>query len=84
MEMDEEIWITNKTDKKISVNVKEVYFYYGDTAFPNETIMENIGGRGYERRIIVEITKVEEGKKGAKDIRGELGGGNEDNRDKNS
>jgi len=62
--MDEEIWIINKTDKKITVDVKEVYFYYGDTALPNETIMEDIGGRGYERRIVVEITKVEEGRKG--------------------
>jgi len=62
--MDEEIWVINKTDKKITVSVKEVYFYYGDIALPNETIMEDIGGRGYERRIVVEITKVEEGKKG--------------------
>jgi len=62
--MDEEIWVINKTDKKITVSVKEVYFYYGDIALPNETIIEDIGGRGYERRIVVEITKVEEGKKG--------------------
>ena len=62
--MDEEIWIINKTDKKITANVKEIYFYYRNTALPNETIMEDIGGRGYERRIVVEITKVEEGKKG--------------------
>jgi len=62
--MEEEIWVINKTDKKITVDVKEVYFYYGDTAFPNEVIKEGIGGRGYERRIVVEITEVEEGKKG--------------------
>jgi len=62
--MEEEIWVINKTDKKITVSVKEIYFYYGDTALPNETIMEDIGGRGYERRIVVEITKVEEEKKG--------------------
>ena len=62
--MEEEIWVINKTDKKITVSIKEVHFYYGDTALPNETIIEDIGGRGYERRIVVEITKVEEGKKG--------------------
>ena len=62
--MDEEIWIINKTNKKITVSVKQVYFYYGDTALPNETIIEEISGRGYERRIVVEITKVEEEKKG--------------------
>jgi len=62
--MDEEIWVINKTDKKITVSVKEVYFYYGDIALPNETITEDLCGRGYERRIVVEITKVEEGKKG--------------------
>ena len=62
--MDEEIWVINKTDKRITVSIKEVYFYYGDIALPNETIIEDIGGRGYERRIVVEITKVEEGKKG--------------------
>ena len=62
--MEEEIWVINKTDKKITVSVKEVYFYYGDTALPNEILTEDIGGRGYERRIVVEITKVEEGKKG--------------------
>jgi len=61
--MEEEIWVINRTDKKITVSVKEVYFYYGDIALPNETIMEDIGGRGYERRIVVEITKVEEEKK---------------------
>jgi len=62
--MEEEIWVINKTDKKITVSIKEIYFYYGDTALPNEVIMEEIGGRGYERRIIVEITKVEEEEKG--------------------
>ena len=62
--MDEEIWVINKTNKKITVSVKEVYFYYGDIVFPNKTIMEDIGGRGYERRIVIEITKVEEEKKG--------------------
>jgi len=62
--MDEEIWIINKTNKKITVNVKEVYFYYGDTALPDETITEDIGGRGYERRIVVETTKVDKRKKG--------------------
>ena len=40
--MDEEIWIINKTDKKITVDVKEVYFYYGDTALPNENAERNI------------------------------------------
>ena len=62
--MDEEIWVINKTDKRITVSIKEVYFYYGDIALPNETIIEDIGGRGYERKIVVEITKVEEKKKG--------------------
>jgi len=62
--MDEEIWVVNKTDKKITVCVKEVYFYYGDTALPKEIITTDFGGRGYERRIVVEITKVEEEKKG--------------------
>lgn len=58
--MEEEIWIINKTNKKITVDVKEVYFYYGDTAYPNETLIEDIGARGYMRRIVVEITKVED------------------------
>ena len=62
--MEEEIWVINKTDKKITVSVKEVYIYYGDTSLPNEIITTDIGGRGYERRIVVEITKVEEEKEG--------------------
>jgi len=62
--MDEEIWVINKTDKKITVSVKEVYFYYGDTIGQSEEVTTYIGGRGYERRIVVEITKVEEEKKG--------------------
>jgi len=61
--MEEEIWVINKTDKKIKVSIKEIHFYYGDTAYPNEVIMEDIGRKGYERRIMVEITKVEDEEK---------------------
>ena len=61
--MEEEIWVINKTDKKIVVEVKEIYFHYRDVAYPNERLMEDIGRKGYERRIMVEITKVEEGEK---------------------
>ncbi len=39
--MDEEIWFTNKTDRR--VGVKEVFFYYADVALPKETITERIG-----------------------------------------
>jgi len=58
--MDEEIWVINKTERKLKVEVKEVFFYYGDIVFPNETITEDIGGRGYERRIVVEIYEEKE------------------------
>ena len=53
--MDEEIWIINKTERKLKIEVKEAFFYYGDIALPSETITEDIGGRGHERRIVVEI-----------------------------
>jgi len=64
IEMDEEIWVINKTDKKIKVSIKEIHFYYGDIAYQNEVVMEDIGRKGYERRIVVEITKVEDAKEG--------------------
>ena len=28
--MDEEVWVINETDKKIIVEVKEIYFHYRD------------------------------------------------------
>lgn len=62
--MDEEVWVINKTDKKIVVEVKEIYFHYRDVAYPNERLMEDIGGKGYERRIVVEIVAVEDAKEG--------------------
>ena len=62
--MDEEIWIINKTERKLKAEVKEVFFYYGDIALPNETLMERIGGNACERRIIVEIYEEREEKKG--------------------
>jgi len=43
VETDEEIWFTNKTDRKLRVGVKEVFFYYADVALPKETITERIG-----------------------------------------
>jgi len=64
MEMDEEIWVINRTERKLKVEIKEAFFYYGDIALPNETIAEDIGGRGYSRKIIVEIYEEKEEKKG--------------------
>ena len=58
--MDEEVWVINESDKKIIVGVKEIYFHHTDVAYPKETIMEDIGGIGYKRRILVEIKKVED------------------------
>jgi len=64
--MDEEIWVINKTERKLKVEIKEAFFYYGDILLPNETTTEDIGGRGYERRIIVEIYEEKEENKGEK------------------
>ena len=58
--MEEKVWVVNKTDKKIAVEVKEIIFYYKNVTYPNDTVMEGIGGKGYERRIVVEIVAVED------------------------
>ena len=62
--MDEEIWVINRTERKLKVEIKECFFYYGDTALPDEILTKDIGGGGYERRIIVEIYEEKEGNKG--------------------
>jgi len=62
--MDEAVWVVNRTDKKIKVSIKEIHFYYGDIAYPNDVVEEDIGREGYERRIVVEIVKVEDAEGG--------------------
>jgi len=64
VEMDEEIWVINKTKRKLKVELKEAFLYYGNIVLPNETITEDIGGRGYERRIVIEIHEEEREEKG--------------------
>jgi len=60
----EEIWVINKTERKLKIEVKEILFYYGDMALPKETVMEDLNGGHHERRIIVEIYEEKEEKKG--------------------
>ncbi len=62
--MGEEVWVINKTEEKLIVGIKEIHFYYKGLLSPNETLMEDVDGKGCERRIIVEIEKSQNGKGG--------------------